>query len=234
MLPLKTSIKGSGSFHRHHCGYLSWGFTINQWIGLREILQETPMIFMGNQWFPVKMFPKPIHWIKPPHGFVWINLPQNPWRFLIKFEALACTSRKKKKHMWRCPKMGPKTSSKSSSKVIKSHQKSPVIDYLNNWKSMKKSLKPVFYGYLWAFTLSKTGSNDQPHEISRAPVARRGHRGASRCAVASARCGSLRWWSQRATRRAQCLAKWRKVNGDSMGDFSSIFHGVIFLDLVEV
>ena len=141
---------------------------------------------------------------------------------------------KKKKNMWRCPKMGPKTSSKSSSKVIKSHQKSPVIDYLNNWKSMKKSLKPVFYGYLWAFTLSKTGSNDQAHEISRAPVARRGHRGASRCAVASARCGSLRWWSQRATRRAQCLAKWRKVNGDSMGDFSSIFHGVIFLDLVEV
>ena len=58
---------------------------------------------------------------------------------------------------------------------------------------MKKSLKPVFYGYLWAFTLSKTGSNDQTHEISRAPVARRGHRGASRWgAVASARCGSLR------------------------------------------
>jgi hypothetical protein len=44
---------------------------IGQWIGLREILQENPMILMGNQWFPVKILPrKPI--------FKSINIHQHP------------------------------------------------------------------------------------------------------------------------------------------------------------
>ena len=34
----------------------------NQWIGLREILQENPMIFMGKYMVSCRFSLKPIHW----------------------------------------------------------------------------------------------------------------------------------------------------------------------------
>ena len=47
--------------------YSKWNVICEfQWIGSKEHLQESLMIFMGQFYgFPVKIFPtKPIHWVK--------------------------------------------------------------------------------------------------------------------------------------------------------------------------
>ena len=49
-------------FKWHFKWHFKWPF-IPQWIGLRENLQESPMIFMGKSMVSCRFSLKPIHWI---------------------------------------------------------------------------------------------------------------------------------------------------------------------------
>ena len=81
-------------------------YTMYQWIGLREMLPETPIVLWENPWFTVKIFPsKPIHWWRcfPPfngttfassrrrngfkiYGMLWrMPKPQAARRFCVFF-----------------------------------------------------------------------------------------------------------------------------------------------------